>query len=50
MKKCCNGDCNQGRDCPERKESNLSKFDLMYYGPSIVYAIFIVLIVTIWSM
>ena len=23
-KKCCNQDCNQGRDCPNRKERNES--------------------------
>lgn len=22
-KECCGGDCNQGRDCPSRKEGNI---------------------------
>lgn len=42
---CCNGDCQQGRLCPHRKEIDLSK--LLYINSYISYTIgYLLLIVT----
>ena len=33
---CCNNDCNQGRDCPNRKEMNIPYIDWNTIGYAII--------------
>jgi len=41
--KCCNNDCNQGRDCPNRTEMNISYID----WNAIAYTIIIIALIAI---
>ena len=40
---CCNGDCNQGRTCPERPDGTVKGFDKIVIS-------FIVIMITLMSL
>lgn len=52
MKKCCDGNCNQGRDCPERKEADFTKINEFVssnygYATAAIYVLIAVLLIVL---
>ena len=51
MKECCNGDCNQGRNCPMREESkmNVKEFLNLNYGYALALLYFVTVCVFLFQ-